>query len=125
MKLRYIVVDDAPFLRELIKGLMSSWGHLCVGEAAEASEALDVISRTLPDMIFLDLVMPKKNGAEAAKEIRELWPESKIIACTTLEQSDIKPAQMEYFDAWLSKPFSKQQVEEVIQQLQIKKGKPA
>lgn len=126
MKFRYVVIDDAPFLRELIKGLMSSWGHLCVGEAAEWPEAVDLITRTLPEIIFLDLVMPQKNGVEIAKEIRDLWPEGKIVVCTTLEQSDLPNDVMPLFDAWLAKPFTKKEMESLLQQLaQSREGHPA
>lgn len=107
MKFRYAIVDDAPFVRELLKSLLSAAGHVCVAESGDGREALEVVARTLPDVIFLDLVMPRKNGIEAAKEIRGLWPEGKIVACTTLEAGEFDRS---LFDGYLAKPFTRQDV---------------
>jgi two-component system chemotaxis response regulator CheY len=119
MKIRYGVVDDAPFIRELIKSVMSSLGHVCAGEANDGAEAVDLVARTLPDVLFLDLVMPKKNGFQSAKEILEIWPSLKIIACTTLETEEIPPTvDRRLFHGWLQKPFDKKQIETVLASLQ-------
>lgn len=115
MKFRYAIVDDAPFVRELLKSLLSASGHVCVGEAGDGREALDIVARALPDVIFLDLVMPRKNGVEAARELRNLWPEGKIVACTTLEESETESKEL--FDAWLAKPFTRKDVETVLERL--------
>lgn len=118
MKLRYAVVDDAPFIRELIKSAMSRSGHLCVGEAGDGKEALDVVSKTLPDVIFLDLVMPRKNGLSVATEIRDLWPEGKIVICTTMDRYDLPvTAAAPSYDAWLAKPFTQEDLDKILVEL--------
>lgn len=115
MKLRYVVVDDAPFIRDLMKSLMSSLGHLCVGEAGDAKEASEAVLRSLPDVVFIDLVMPRKNGVAIARELRDAWPEAKLIACTTMAEDELPdPTGRAAFDAWMTKPFTKEQVERVL-----------
>lgn len=94
---------------------MSSGGHICVGEAGEAKEALDVVMRSLPDVVFVDLVMPRKNGVAIAREIRDLWPEAKLIACTTMAPEEVPdPGARSAFDAWITKPFTKEQVNRIL-----------
>lgn len=114
MALRYVAVDDAAFIRELLKSVMSSEGHLCVGEAGDGVEAVSVTAKTLPDLVFLDLVMPRKTGLQAAKEILEIWPEARLIACTTLEEEQIGDENRRNFHAFLVKPFSKESLSAAV-----------
>lgn len=111
MKLRYVVIDDAAFIRELIKNILSPNLAVFAGEAANGLEALQVVAETLPDLVFLDMVMPKMNGLEAAAELKRLYPDLKIIGCSTLDnQNLISKALNNGFDAYVLKPFTKQQI---------------
>lgn len=115
MKLRYVVVDDAPFIRDLVKSLMSSAGHVCVGEAGDAKEASEAVARALPDVTFVDLVMPRRNGIAIARDLRDLWPEGKLIACTTMARDELPdPEAAAAFDGWIEKPFTKESVESAL-----------
>lgn len=115
MGIRFVVVDDAAFLRELIKNVVSSPMALCVGEASNGDEALALVQSTLPDLVFLDMVMPQKNGIETARILKELHPEIKIIGCSTIDQEEIvKKAFAAGFDHYVVKPFSKEQLLEAI-----------
>src|SRR5438445_12947039 len=101
MKIRFAVVDDAAFLRELIKNIVTAAGGMCVGEAENGEEAVKLIQATLPDLVFMDMVMPEKNGIEAAKAIKELAPDTKIIGCSTIDNDDlIEKAKEAGFDAY-------------------------
>lgn len=107
MKIRYVVADDAPFIREIIKNLLSSDGHICVGEASNGDEVLDLVRRTLPDLVITDIVMPQKNGLHAIKNVRDHFPTTKIIGCSTLDQPDqVQKAYAVGCDAYVIKPFS-------------------
>lgn len=114
MSLRYVVVDDAPFIREILKAVMSDLGHVCVGEAEDGRAALTVVMRSLPDLIFLDLVMPRKNGLEARQELRDNWPEARIVACTTMQPEELPGAAAAGFDGFVTKPFDRAQIAEVV-----------
>lgn len=125
MSLRYVVVDDAPFIREILKAVMSDLGHLCVGEADDGREALAVVMRSLPDLIFLDLVMPRKNGLEARAEIRDNWPEAKVIACTTMQPEELPGTSAAAFDGFITKPFDRTQIAGVVEQVMKSKREAA
>lgn len=115
MKLKFVIVDDAAFLREVLKNIISAEGAQVVGEAENGSDAIAVVERTLPDAIFLDLVMPVKNGIEAAQVIKEKYPKIKIIGCSTVDQiSIVDKAKASGFDEYLTKPFTKDEISRVI-----------
>ncbi|MEK2643766.1 response regulator [Bdellovibrio sp. BCCA] len=118
MKIRFAVVDDAAFLRELVKNIVTSAGGTCVGEAANGDEAVALVESTLPDLVFLDMVMPLRNGIETAKIIKELHPEIKIIGCSTIDQEAlVQKAYDSGFDDYITKPFSKEQILESIKKV--------
>lgn len=113
MKIRYVVIDDAAFLRELIKNIMSSRDAICVGEADDGVAGVELVQDTLPDLAFVDMVMPRMNGIETARSLKEIHPEIKIIGCSTMDSEKlIEDAMNAGFDKYLMKPFSK---EELIQ----------
>lgn len=118
MKFRFVVVDDTAFIREIIKNIGESLGGVCVGEGENGREAVSIIKKTLPDLLFLDLVMPLKNGLEVLEELKETWPDLKIVACSTLDQQHIiDEALKKGVHQYLTKPFSKEEVEKVIDKL--------
>lgn len=111
MKIRYIVVDDAPFIRELIKNICGQLGAQCVGEAESGTEGYDLAARTLPDLIFMDIVLPNENGLVTIQKIKEQFSEVKVIACSTLDDSGMmQKARESGADAFVGKPFTKQQI---------------
>lgn len=111
MNIRFAVVDDAAFLRELVKNIVTSAGGTCVGEAGNGDEAIALVQSTLPDLVFLDMVMPLRNGIETAKVLKELHPEVKIIGCSTIDQEAlVQKAYEAGFDDYITKPFSKDQI---------------
>lgn len=115
MKPRYIVVDDAAFLRELIKNVANELGCICVGEAANGKEALIAVRALVPDFIFLDMVMPGQNGVETAKILKEIMPQVKIIGCSTMDDQDLIDAAFEAgFDSYITKPFTRDDIREAV-----------
>ncbi len=111
MKIRYVVVDDAAFIRELIKNILNPHIAVFAGEAADGREALQVIADTLPDLVFLDMVMPKMNGLETVLELKRIQPDLKVIGCSTLDNHNlVSQALSQGFDAYITKPFTKQQI---------------
>lgn len=115
MRYRFLVVDDAGFLREILKNILQDAGGICIGEASNGDEAIELVKSTLPDLVLLDMVMPHRNGIQTAQAIKELHPEMKIIGCSTIDQEAmIQKAYVAGFDAYVTKPFSK---EDIIQNL--------
>ncbi len=111
MAFRYLVIEDAAFIRELIKGVCKSAGGLCVGESEGGPSVADLVRQTLPDIVFLDLVLPGKNGVQLAEEIRKSWPEARLIACTSLDDSAIHEQAIENgIDEIIMKPFTREKL---------------
>jgi two-component system, chemotaxis family, chemotaxis protein CheY len=83
---RLLVVDDALFMRRLIGGVAAEAGWEVVGEAGDGEEGVALYDRLRPDLVTMDLVMPKMGGLEALQKIRELDPEARVVVITAVDQ---------------------------------------
>lgn len=113
---RVVIVDDAPFVREVLSHILKSAGYDIIGEAADGEEAVQVVLEKLPDIVIMDIVMPKKNGLLATKEILQQNPNIKIVACSTENSEAIITQSIEAgcLD-FISKPFDQKGVIKTIQ----------
>lgn len=84
MPKRVLIVDDGVFFRKALREILTAGGYDVVGEAENGEQALAEAIRLRPDIIILDVVMPIKNGLEAAREISGLSIPAKIVMCTSL-----------------------------------------
>jgi DNA-binding NarL/FixJ family response regulator len=82
-KSRILIVEDYTILREGLRALVSTNPTLeVVGEAADGLSAIRWVEKTKPDLVLMDLSMPKMNGMDAIREIKKLSPETKILVLT-------------------------------------------
>ncbi len=117
-KLNVLLVDDAPFVRDILRQIFTKGGHTVVGEAENGIEAVDKALKLKPDLIIMDIVMPLKSGVQATIEIKELHPEIRVIACSTLDQENMLLKVMEAgAEAFINKPFDVKQVNDVVAKL--------
>jgi len=79
---RVLVVDDDKPMRGLLKALVESLGAVVVGEAEDGEEAVRIYGECIPDLTFLDIQMPVKNGMDALKEIIKKDPTATVIMLT-------------------------------------------
>lgn len=115
MSFRYLVIEDAGFIRELIKGVCNSIGGVCVGESQDGNYVVDLVRQTLPDIVILDLVLPGQNGISVATEVRKAWPEARIVACTSLSEPEIHQRAIESgVDAIVDKPFTLEKLSTIL-----------
>jgi CheY-like chemotaxis protein len=79
--LTVVVVDDAPDYREIVRFLLLGLGDVVtiVGEAEHGEEGLAVVRRERPDIVITDLVMPRLDGVDLTRRIRQELPETKVI----------------------------------------------
>jgi two-component system chemotaxis response regulator CheY len=81
-----MVVDDAPFMRRVIKGILAEMGLEVVGEASTGEEALKMYRYLKPDMVTMDITMPDMDGIEAVRGILRHDPSAKIVMCSAIGQ---------------------------------------
>lgn len=87
--IRIIVVDDHTVVRSGLGAVLdTSEGMELVGEAADGEEAVRVCERLQPDVILMDLLMPKMDGVEATRIIHDKWPHIHIIALTSYKEKE-------------------------------------
>ncbi len=102
---RYAIAEDAVFVAEIFKSCFQKEGGVCVAYTRDGGEIIDLIKETIPDLLVLDLVLPKKNGLQIAREAKALFPDLTILGCTSLEFDLIPMDDRKYFTEILAKPF--------------------
>jgi two-component system chemotaxis response regulator CheY len=115
---RLLVVDDALFMRKLIRGVAAEAGWDVVGEAGNGAEAVMLYQQYQPDLVTMDLVMPVMGGLEALRQIRALDPQAKVVVVTALDQKQalmdsIRDGAIDF----IVKPFERQRVLNLLAKL--------
>ena len=83
---RVLIVDDAAFMRMMLKDILSKNGFEIAGEALNGTDAVEKYKELQPDVVTMDITMPEKDGIAAVKEIRAIYPQAKIIMCSAMGQ---------------------------------------
>ncbi|MFP4660985.1 MAG: response regulator [Halanaerobiales bacterium] len=83
---RVLVVDDAAFMRMMIKNILVDGGFEIVGEAENGRDAIDAFRDLRPDLVTMDITMPEMDGIDAVKAILEIDRNAKIIMCSAMGQ---------------------------------------
>ena len=86
---RILVADDASFMRQMIREIVESEGFEVCGEASDGVEAVDEYKRLQPDVVTMDIVMPRKSGIDAVRGIMALDPGARVVMCSALGQETL------------------------------------
>lgn len=115
MTKRVLIVDDAIFMRNMLRDIFANGGFEVIGEAGNGLEAVDKFRELKPDLTTMDIVMPFKSGIEATRDIVEADNDAVIVMCSALGQESLV---MEAIEAGASdfivKPFREADVLGVI-----------
>jgi two-component system chemotaxis response regulator CheY len=86
---RVLIADDASFMRQMIRDIIDSEGYEVVGEATDGMEVVDKYKELHPDVVMMDIVMPKRSGIDAVKAIMEIAPKANVVMCSALGQETL------------------------------------
>jgi two-component system chemotaxis response regulator CheY len=115
MALRVMVVDDALFMRNMLKDIFVRAGHDVVAEAEDGEMALDMYRETSPDLVTMDIVMPRKSGIEALQEIVAADPAACVVMVSALGQDSLVLEAVESgAKDFIVKPFKEEKVLEIV-----------
>ena len=110
-----LIVDDELFFRKLLGTMLTEKGFSVVAEAADGVEAVEKYSLHRPELIILDIYMPRKNGFDATKDILSMNPKAKVVICSGLGyDEDVKAALALGARDVILKPFIPQEVIEIV-----------
>lgn len=123
--IKVVVVDDERYSREELKHLLNEFPFVeIIGEADSGESALIICMQQQPDVVFLDIEMPKMNGLEVAKNLRELKHMPYIVFATAYPNFAVEAFRYEAVD-YLLKPFDEEQLIDTMTRLQKLLLKPA
>ena len=83
---KIMLVDDAAFMRMMVKDALTKAGYTDLIEAQDGAEAVEKFNAENPDLVFMDITMPNKDGLEALKEIKAAHPNANIVMCSAMGQ---------------------------------------
>ena len=89
MKARVLIADDASFMRQMIREIIEPEGYEVVGEATDGDEAVEQYESLHPDLVTMDIVMPKRSGIDAVKGIVAKDPDACVVMCSALGQETL------------------------------------
>ena len=110
-----LIVDDAAFMRMLIKDILTKNGFEIAGEAENGKVAVEKYSELNPELVVMDITMPEVDGIQAVKQIMGIDPQAKIVMCSAMGQQAmvIESIQAGAKD-FIVKPFQADRVIEAV-----------
>lgn len=118
MAARILVVDDAAFMRMMIRDILVKNGYEVAGEAANGNEAVLKYQELRPDVTTMDITMPEMDGITAVREIRKIDPNARIIMCSAMgQQAMVLDAIQAGARDFIVKPFQEDRVIDAIKKV--------
>lgn len=112
---RVLIVDDAAFMRMMVKDILQKNGFEVVGEGSNGIQAVELYKQEKPDVVTMDITMPDMDGIEAVKQIKAFDPNAKIVMCSAMgQQSMVMDAIKAGARDFIVKPFQADRVLEAI-----------
>ncbi|MCL2030660.1 MAG: response regulator [Oscillospiraceae bacterium] len=113
-----LIVDDAAFMRMMIKEVLTKNGFNVVGEAENGKIAMDKYQELKPDLVIMDITMPEVNGIDALKGIRQMDPQAKVVMCSAMgQQAMVIEAIQNGAKDFIVKPFQADRVCEAVRKV--------
>lgn len=118
MAIKVMVVDDAAFMRMMIKDILTKNGYEVVAEAENGLKAVEKYQEVQPDLTTMDITMPELDGISALKQIKAFDPGAKIIMCSAMgQQAMVIDAIQSGARDFIVKPFQPDRVLEAVRKV--------
>jgi two-component system chemotaxis response regulator CheY len=125
MSKRVLICDDAGFMRTLLKDILTAEGFNVIGEAIDGAMGVLLYEELRPDLVTMDVNMPKLDGRDALESILKRDPAARVIMCTTAGQDEIiKRTLLAGARDFIIKPFKKHQVVTTLRRVVRDNGTP-
>lgn len=112
---RVLIVDDAAFMRMMIKDILTKNGYEIAGEAENGQVAIEKFKEVKPDLVTMDITMPEMDGIAAVKEILGFDSSARVIMCSAMgQQSMVIDAIQAGAKDFIVKPFQPERVLEAV-----------
>lgn len=111
-----LIVDDAAFMRMMLKDILNKNGYEVIGEAENGQIGVEKYRELHPDLVTMDITMPELDGISAVKKIKAIDPQAKIVMCSAMgQQAMVIDAIQAGARDFIVKPFQPERVLEAIQ----------
>jgi two-component system chemotaxis response regulator CheY len=115
---RVLIVDDAAFMRMMIKDILLKGGYEVCGEAADGVQAVEKFRELRPDLVIMNITMPESDGISSLQEIRKIDGSAKVIICSAMGQqqmviNSIKAGAKDF----IVKPFQAERVVDAVKKI--------
>jgi two-component system chemotaxis response regulator CheY len=119
-----LLIDDNDITREVLRVVLRGEGYNVVGEATDGGSGLDLALKLRPNIILLDVVMPKISGLEILPKMKDLVPEARILMVTAnKDQETVSEAVKAGIHGFIVKPFNAQKIIDTVAGVVAKMGK--
>ena len=113
-----LIVDDAAFMRMMIKDVLTKNGFEVIGEAENGKIAIERYKELRPDLVIMDITMPEMNGIDALKGIKAVNSAAKVVMCSAMgQQAMVIEAIQSGAKDFIVKPFQADRVCEAVRKV--------
>lgn len=120
---RILVVDDAAFMRMMIRNILTKSGYDVVGEAENGAAAVALYQELRPDVVTMDITMPEMDGIEGVRRIRQIDPNANIIMVSAMgQQAMVMEAIQAGAKDFIVKPFQQERILQAIERVLARTG---
>ena len=115
---KILIVDDAAFMRMMIKDILTKNGYEVAGEAENGVVAVSKYAELKPDLVLMDITMPEKDGIQALKDIKAADAGAKVIMCSAMgQQAMVIEAIQNGARDFIVKPFAADRILEAVRKV--------
>ena len=113
---RVLIVDDAAFMRMMLKDILAKNGYEIVGEAENGAIGVEKYKELKPDLVTMDITMPEMDGISAVKKIKSIDASARVVMCSAMgQQAMVIDAIQAGARDFIVKPFQPERVLEAVQ----------